>query len=320
MGLRLAATVDDRVIEDTVREATIIDGTGFTADSCSLAIDNRDGLLEAPEMGMTVKLAIDLGEGFEDIGSEYTIAGVIHTETDLYVSAKSIDVTSTLKTVRSGAYQATTIGQVFREVASKNNLNVLISPGVSALPIFNDVVQAKETDLNFLTRITRKYDCYFKQIKGKIAFGLKSEKLDFLGTPLDPILIFRDEIEAGWTFTRSAPDRYTSAKADYYDLTNGSKESIVVGDESGEQLVIKEPFGSEAEAKHKAEAELKKYKGRDKTLSLTLPKGKPACIAEGPFIVTGLRGEVDGQYIASRVTHSIKNGLRTTLEARSDEP
>lgn len=94
------------------------------ADQLDIALDDSDGLLELPTLGVSINVAIGWKNGVMVDKGSFTVSGFSHSgpADTLTIHARTADLTDSLKEVRERSYHNTTLGAVIDQIAKRNSL------------------------------------------------------------------------------------------------------------------------------------------------------------------------------------------------------
>jgi phage protein D len=179
------------------------------------------------------------------------------------ITATATDFSAQLKVKRSQSYENTSLKKIAHIIAKRNGL--LLSSDLDDIYLLH-VEQTRESDLSFLHRLCKEYNALFAiknqtlVFKKKIFEGQKSKELGMFDLHINQI--------ASAKITPSNKTDYKSCKAVWRDSKENTEKSLVVG-EGEPQLLHKEQFENESEAKAKALAQLQKAQEGLKTGSIS---------------------------------------------------
>lgn len=198
----------------------------------------------------------------------------------------------------------TTISTLIATIAGEHGLE----PGVSqslgnvALP---HVDQIDESDINLLTRIARDYDAIAKPGGGRLVMAKRGESATISGEPMPAISLTESQVTT-WTWRRSLRAAAGQVVATYRDQSAAADIEVTAGDGTPVRR-LRQRYPDQESAQAAANAEYQRSLRAGTQLSITLP-GNPDLIAEGRVALTGFRPGVDGEWLVTRVVHSIDAG------------
>ncbi len=131
--------------------------------------------------------------------------------------------------------------------------------------------------------------------------------------PLD-----RSELSnATWSLTSRGV--HNSVVAEWGDRNAGRLEKVTVGE--GEPVkYLRHPFPTEEEALAAARAELNRSQRSGGHLDLVLGGFRPEILAGGKVLVNGLRPELSGNWLVTKVTHTLEAALTTQIQTERKPP
>lgn len=327
---------------------TLTDNRGFEADQLDIELDDHDGMLDLPEKGARLSLALGWADsGVVDKGT-YKVDEIEHTGPPdrLTIRARSADLGSDLTTRKERSFREKTIGAVVRAIASRNELAAVVAADL-ADQVIEHLDQTGESDANLLTRLAKDYDAIATVKQGKLLFIKAGEALSASGIPLPTVHITR---ASGDTHSFVVADRenYSGVKA-YYQDTRQAKKGEVVIDASNAMAVKEKPAASKAKGKVKgkkpqetvtaypnpdnvkvlrhtyatkanaeraARAEWARMQRGVATFSITLARGRPDLFPELPAVVSGWKLQIDSSsWTVTKAAHTLTDtGYSTKLE------
>src|SRR5690606_26421957 len=125
------------------------------------------------------------------------------------------------------SFHDTTIGAVVREIAMANELEPVVGETLEAESIAH-IDQTNESDLNFLTRIGRRYDAVATVKEGRLLFMRTQGGQTAHGTELPTHDVYRRDGDRH-DYSHSTRDAYTGVQAAWQDPAGGRKRHVLVG-------------------------------------------------------------------------------------------
>jgi len=303
------------IIADRLLSLSITDEAGFSSDTCSITIDDREGAVAFPRTGAALEVALGYVEtGLTRLGryvvDEISLSGPPAT---MKISGKAADLTaarSSLKEPAIRSWDGATIGEIARSVAAASGLEAVIAPAIGGVPVAH-ADQTAESDLHFLTRLVSQYGGTVKPADGKLVIVERAGGRSAGGRILPTVRLTAGDI-ATWSATIALRGKYTAVKARYHDHAAAREETVMIGDDDGAAFTLGETFPDEASARAAAQARRGDQERGSGTLELTTAFGRPELMAEGVLEVGGLRAGVDGTWSIRSVTHDYGPGGFTT--------
>lgn len=321
---------------------TLTDNRGFEADQLDIELDDHDGMLDLPEKGTRLSLALGWADtGVVDKGT-YKVDEIEHSGPPdrLTIRARSADLGSDLTTRKERSFRDRTVGAVVRAIASKNELVAVVAQQLANL-VIDHLDQTGESDANLLTRLAKDYDAIATVKQGKLLFIKAGEALSASGIPLPVVTITRASGDKH-TFNIADRENYNGVKASYQDTRSAKKGEVVIdasnaiavrekassskGKKKKETVtsypnpdnvkVLRHTYASKANAERAARAEWQRIQRGVATFSITLARGRPELFPELPAVVRGWKPQIDStSWTLTKVTHTLSNnGYTTALE------
>lgn len=311
MGLRAAPdfrlTIGDADVTAKVRDRlsalTLVDNSGEESDTLEIVLDDRDNVIESPRRGAVLSLFLGYeGQGLLYMG-KFTVDEVEPSGPPdiLTIRAKAADMREGLKAQRSRAFDNTTIGEIVSQIAADHGLKPAVAAALADRPIAHRD-QTNESDLHFLTRLGRDFGAVAAPKDGRLVFAPASTGLSASGRTLDAVNLTRGDLTS-WRSTMADREEQGSVRARYRDLSAAATHYATAGSGSPAKT-LRNTYPNQATAQAAAEAELAKAKRAANGVELTLD-GRAAIVAQTPIVLSGLRAEFVGRWIADRVEHRV---------------
>ena len=334
----VTATLQGRLID-----LAVTDCRGFESDELTLTIDDHDAKVAWINRGVELQVWLGyVGEPLHYQG-KFVVdeAGHSGPPDKITVRAKAPDVLAKLKGAKTRSFDKTTVGAIVKTLADDNQLTAACSPTLAAQKV-EHIDQTQESDLHFLTRLGERWGAVAKVADGKLIFTEAGKSTSVSGQSLPVTPITRTMIDTH-SYTEAGRGDYTGVEAVWHDVRMAKrKKATASADDSkpkkSERSVkppkmtvtneeetagstdnvkrLKQTYPDEATAKVAAEAEWMRLQRAKATLELDLKDGLPQLKAETRCPVTGIRLWIDGDWIATEVTHSLSasSGLSSRLK------
>lgn len=315
-GKDITPTVNARLVSLRLEETR-----GDTADQLDLTLSDHDGKLAIPRKGVTIALALGwAGQQLVDKGT-FTVDEVEHSGAPDQVSirARSADLATSLRARRDQSWHQFTLGQILRTIATRNGLGLRIDDALARMALAH-IDQTNESDLNFLTRLAKRYDAVATAKRGRLLFLPINGTTTSQGHSLPGITITRASGDSH-RYHQSDQDSYTGVRAYWHDGKKAHRTGVVVGTQV-HLKTLKDTYASAADALAAAKAEWQRLQRGAASLSLTLAVGNPLLVPQTPVTVRGFKGQIDGTgWLVERATHSLEDGGFTTqVEMETGNP
>jgi phage protein D len=347
--------LDQKDITHSIRSRLIslslTDNRGFEADQLDIELDDADGQLAMPERGAVISLFLGWkGAALVGKGS-FTVDEVEHhgAPDTLTVRARSADFRGSLNSRRALSYHDTTLGEVVKQVAERNNLTARLADGLAAIAIPH-LDQTQESDAKFITRLASLNGAVAAVKQGTLLFIKPGRGVTASGKPIPQMTITRQDgdrhsfsladrgaytgVTASWLHTKDpAPKKvklqrkkkephlralqHPSAKVTKKKVakTPEAKEGEYMAGSEDNVYALTTVYASKAAAMRAAQAKWEKLQRGVAEFSITLAMGRADLFPETPVAVNGFKTVIDAQpWIISKVQHNLSNsGFITTL-------
>ena len=315
---------DSVEITDTVRERlvslSVTDEAGRRSDTLEIRIDDRDGVVELPRKGAKLEVSLGYREtGLARMGlfvvDEVELSGPPDA---LVIRGKAADMEASLKEHRTRPWDDVTLGDMVAAIATEHGLEPRVGEFLAPIDIPH-LDQTEESDLHLLTRLARQYDAVAKPAGGHLLFVPRGEAKTAMGREIPAVAIHRSET-AEHRVTLADRGKYQSVIAHWHDTATGARTPVRSG-EGRPAFTLRHAYPDATAAMDAARAKLDVLGRGLGTLGLTLKQGNPLLAAETPLILSGFRRGVDGDWVATRVSHNLGDGgyeTRVEVETPKD--
>ena len=306
------------ILKDRFLSLRITDEVGIVADQFELNLDDRDGQCALPDTGVSLSVALGYQEQtLHQMGSysvdEIELSGITQS---MLIRGKAANMKASLKSWRKESYHQTTLGKILESIAKRHDLRLITSSAFKDIAIAH-IDQTYESDLHLITRLAEQYDAIAKPAAGFLLFTQRGESLMADGKKLPTIHIQPNHI-LQWNFCQRDRYFYASVGAHFKDKRSAKISYVYAG--SGEPVMyLRHPYKSQQDAHSAALAKLKQLQRGRYSMSLSV-LGNPIFCAEMPVLINGIKSGVDGDWLVSRVEHTLDNsGFITQLELQKRE-
>lgn len=302
-GRDITPTLDARLISLTLTECR-----GDKADQLDITLSDHDGALQLPGKDVELTLAIGwAGESLIDKGT-FTVDEVEHSGAPdtITIRARSADLGKALRTRAEHSYHRTTLGAILKKIAARHSLTPRIDPALAARAI-DHVDQATESDLNFVTRLAKRFDAVATVKHGHLVFLPINATKTSTGQSLPALTLTRADGDQHRYHT-SDRDAYSGVRAYWHDPKRAKQRGVLIG-LSGNAKRMKESFADEKTARVAAKAEWQRLQRGAATFELMLALGNPLLAPQTPVRVSGFKAQIDSdKWLCITVTHSMGDG------------
>jgi phage protein D len=320
-------TLDGRDLTDKISPRLISlsldESRSDEADTLTLVLDDADGQLAIPPRGAELRVAFGWSDtGVVDKGA-FTVNETEHAGAPdtLTIQARSASMTKGMGERRETSWHGETIDTIVRKIASRHNLKSAVGEALAGI-VISHIDQTHESDMSFLTRLSKRYDAVMNVKDANLLFMPIGNGASVSGKPLASIELTRRDGDRH-RYHVSERENFAGVRAHYHATGRAKRKSVVVGGEDNHNMkVLPETYANEAEARAAATAEFNRVKRSQATMSYTLALGRPDLFPETPVYLTGFKPDIDDEsWLAKKVRHEISDSGYTTqldLETRDD--
>lgn len=290
------------------------DEAGFKSDTCTIQLDDRDGLIELPRHGAILDVWLGFAEtGINRIGI-YTVDEVsgLGFPQSLNINAKAADVRDDLKTRKSRSFDNITFGNLVKTLARQNNLDGKISASLASIN-FPHLDQTEESDLHFLTRLAKRYNAVAKITHGIMLVAEAGQSKSISGVSLDTLTITKNQL-SDYNWVLADRGKYAAVSATWFNKAIGQKV-IVSTTNKKPAYTLRHTYDTEQEAIDAAKSKQSELDQGTSTIDLTLAIGNSNIFAETPFVLNQFRPGINGlTWTATRIEHDFSaQGFTTRI-------
>ncbi|MCZ6913066.1 MAG: contractile injection system protein, VgrG/Pvc8 family [Rickettsia endosymbiont of Ixodes persulcatus] len=210
-------------LHERVLSVSIADHLDTYIDELTLSFDNRsfkDLFIPPPDFGKHLSLKLGYPPMLTNMGSFYIDSWNVSTPpSKINITAKSINLLQGFFDQKTEVWQGSgeekkTIAQVIKTIAKNYKLMPKISESYEKKTI--EEYQYVESDINFISRLAKQYNAYFKIKQNKLFFKEYSliKNISFILLNNNNLLSYQVE--------QQEADNYTSVHANWYDYENAS--------------------------------------------------------------------------------------------------
>lgn len=309
-GQDITAKLQDRLIS-----LNIIDEAGQKSDSAEITIDDRDHLVELPRTGAELNISLGVG-GLTGVGSYVVdeVSGEFAPST-ITISAKAANMLGAIRARKTRAWRDVTIEDIIRTIAGEHGLKPKVSDGLKGVA-YAYQAQTTESDLNFLTRLAKDLDAVAKPAAGHLLFVARGEGKTASGSDLPVFNIDRTEMASGsWNVTSRG--RYGRVTAEWGERGTATAHKVTAGDLDPE-LALRHRYPTETEAQNAVDAALGRSARASGKISIELAGFRGDLMAEAKVNLSGIKTELTGEWLITRVQHRLSTTLTTSFAAERD--
>lgn len=309
-GSDVTATFRDRLID-----LEVVDEDGDKADRIRITVDDRDDLVAEPDMDTVLEVWLGTRETGLSMMGRYMVDGVGGEGPlrQLSISATAADMKGPIRAPRTRAWEGKTLADIVATIAEEAGLRAVVSSAIAATR-WDYLAQTAESNLHFLRRIAAGLNATAKPAGGTLLVARRGDDVTAEGDPMpNGTLGLRDLVS--WSWEKDGRERVGRVEAEWGDVDHGRRETVSIGDQEPTSR-LRHQHSTEDEARRAADAEYRRRAMGEVTLSAELSRFSAELLAGARLTFAGVSAKVDGQWDVVRVTHTLSDGLRTTVEAK----
>lgn len=302
--------------QDRLISLTLIDEAGQKSDSAEITLDDRDYRIALPEVGAKLTIALGLVGALVEIGTYVVdeISGALAPDL-VTIRARAADMLGAIRARRTRSWKEVTLEDIVKTIAGQYRLTPQISDSLKA-QFYAYLAQTAESDLNLLTRLAKDLDAVAKPAGGALLVVKRGEAKAANGTDLPVFPIHRHQIRSGsWTLTGRG--RYGRVTAEWAERDTATVHKVTAGKGEPERI-LRHRYPTQADASRAAQAALSRSHRGSGSLSIELGGFYGDLMAEANVNLLGIKPELAGQWLITRVTHRLTDTLTTSFEAERD--
>lgn len=302
--------------KDRLTSLTIIDEAGQKSDTAEIMVDDRDYLVALPETGAKLQIALGFKGALVEIGTYVVddMSGEIAPDT-MTISAKVADMLGGIRARKTRSWREVTIEDIVGKIAGEHGLKPQVSDSLKA-HFYAYQAQTSESDLNFLTRLAKGLDAVSKPAGEYLVFTKRGEGKAADGSELPVFVVHRSQMKGGsWKVTGRG--KYGRVTAEWGERGTATTHKVTAGDKEPE-LALRHRYPTEAEAQSAADAALERSRRASGKISIELGGFWGDLMAEAKVDLQGIKPELTGEWLITRVQHRLTDTLTTSFDAERD--
>ena len=302
--------------QDRLTSLTIIDEAGQKSDTAEIMVDDRDYLIALPETGAKLQIALGFKGALVEIGTYVVddMSGEIAPDT-MTISAKAADMLGGIRARKTRSWREVTIEDIVGKIASEHGLKPQVSDSLKA-HFYAYQAQTSESDLNFLTRLAKGLDAVSKPAGEYLVFTKRGEGKAADGSELPVFVVHRTQMKGGsWKITGRG--KYGRVTAEWGERGTATTHKVTAGDKEPE-LALRHRYPTEAEAQSAADAALERSRRASGKINIELGGFWGDLMAEAKVDLQGIKPELTGEWLITRVQHRLTDTLTTSFDAERD--
>ena len=313
-GTDITALINDRLLS-----LRTVDKPGMESDDFELRIDDRDGAVSLPKRGAGIEIYLGYaGNSLTRLGryivDEVEASGPPDT---IVIRGKASDMRGSGKTTRTGSWENVTLAQIVTDVAARNGWQ----PVCSITTVVPRVDQIGESDFNFITRLSKQYDCTAKVADGKLLVMQRQAGQSASGKTLGVVTIKKSDVSR-WQFRFADRTTQKAVKTRYQDKKNGELVTLELGNDDAPEGMPpvhtdRHIHPNKSAAEQAAKARLNAFNRSSAAVRLEM-LGRTDLFAERHINAQGFKDGLDGDFLVDSVEQVFTQaGWSTTVECNA---
>lgn len=321
-GVDVTSQFNDRV---TLIKVTSTNGNG-NGDQLDITLDDRDWAIATPSTDDEGPPSLELFLGYTQFGlysqgmfALYAIY-IEGTPKTLRLQGSSVGYSSPIKSPMITSYAGKTIQSIVEGFAGMAGLEAVVDPDLGSKTV--DYLNQSSSGMHALQALERTYNGVVKYGDGKLSFTKRGTGDNASGILSGGFTLTPDDF-GHWSVKINNRTAHSEVKASWFDAETQATRFVrnTTAGKGGVQApyLIKRMFPTEGEATAAADAQMQAFNRGMVTGEITLAKGDPSIHGGAPFVITGMKAEMNGSYVADKVTHTYakQGGISTTIEFSS---
>jgi hypothetical protein len=300
----------------------ISDAAGVQSDRVTISLSDAELMSRMREPSVGAELKVWLGYGLNlkymglFIADRVEISGppdVMNISAVASIHGETTSGKTAITEQRTRSWPVgTTLGALVSEVAADHGMRAAVSPSLAGIELPH-IDQVDESDIHLLSRLALDLDAIAKPGDGRLIMAKRGESLSVGGQPMPAVWIGLSDVSS-WRSSRSLREAIGQVIAVFHDLDAGVPVECTAGSGAPIQR-LKQRYPSREAAQRAADAEFARTTRAGRALQLEMP-GNPDLVAEGLVNLSGFRSYLDGDWLVTRVEHSIDgSGYRCSVVA-----
>ncbi|APG47410.1 contractile injection system protein, VgrG/Pvc8 family [Phaeobacter porticola] len=295
---------------------TVIDEAGSKSDRAEITVDDRDDAIALPEDGVALQISLGFTSDLVEIGRFVVdeLSGSIAPDI-MTIGAKAADMLSGIRARKSRSWRNVSLADIITKIAGEHGLKPVISDSLKAHR-YAYLAQTTESDLNFLTRLAKDLDAVAKPAGGALVVAKRGENKAADGSALPVFEVNRAQM-ASCDWQLKGRGKYGCVIVEWTDLGSAEIRTCKAGDKDP-KLKLRHRYPNKAEAQRAADAALSRAARASGSVSVQLGGFWGDLMAEAKVNLTGIKPELEGEWLITSVTHRLGAALTTSFKAERD--
>ncbi len=313
-GTDITALINDRLLL-----LRTLDKPGMESDEFELRIDDRDGAVALPKRGAGIEIYLGYDRKALTRLGRYTVDDIeVSGPPDtLVIRGKASDMRGSGKTTRSGSWENVPLSRIVSDIAARNGWK----PECPITTVLPRADQLKESDFNFITRLSKDYDCMAKVSDSKLLVLPRQSGQTASGKSMPAIIIRRSDVSR-WQFRFTDRTTQKAVKTTYQDKKTGELVNLTLdNDEAPTGLppvhTDRHIHPNKSAAEQAAKARLAAFNRSTAEVRLEMV-GRTDLFAERQINVQDFKVGLDGEFLVDSVEQTFtQSSWSTTVECNA---
>lgn len=325
-GLQMGGMSLDSKIGGIAMEMTVTDGAGLDSDTFSLTLDDAGGRIANITPGVQLKVFGGTNEkGIRDFGL-YTVDDVTYEgyPQKVTISGQASDVTSPEKERFTEGFPDDEFGsyqEIFSKVAGQAGLALRMDGSIGGKTNPGEM-RDREDPLAFLTRLGKKIGATVVVKEKQLIVVPRGSCTTASGGGMGSLFIAPGINLLSYSVSLKEKPKHSEVETKWFDRRKVKWEVENASLKKGDGRVpfrIRPPFYNADEAREAGQAQADELSRNQGTANFTLD-GEPFASAESKAIVSGVRGNVDGEWFIKTATHTFSATAPYTTSLECEIP
>ncbi|UWR78171.1 hypothetical protein K4L04_10290 [Phaeobacter inhibens] len=222
---------------------------------------------------------------------------------------------SGIRARKSRSWRNVSLADIVTKIAGEHGLKPVISDSLKAHR-YAYLAQTTESDLNFLTRLAKDLDAVAKPAGGALVVAKRGENKAADGSAL-PVFEVNLAQMSSCDWQLKGRGKYGCVIVEWTDLGSAEIRTCKAGDKDP-KLKLRHRYPNEAEAQRAADAALSRAARASGSVNVQLGGFWGDLMAEAKVNLTGIKPELEGEWLITSVTHRLGATLTTSFKAERD--
>jgi hypothetical protein len=310
-------------IQSRLIDIRTTDEAGMKSDSCTITLDDKDGIIELPRHGAQLEVWLGYTQtGLGKIGTYFVDETTLNGPPDtMQISAKAADftgeATGDIKEQKTRHFDAISLGDLVSTIAGEHGLTGKTAAELAGI-LYPHIDQTAESNMHLLTRLAAEHNAIAKVTNDVLVFARAGQSRTAAGVDLSTIIISKMQVGDNYRASITGRNSYKSVTATWHSKATAQNYTVSTGTEKP-AFILRHTYESEEKAIEAAKAKLESLTQGTNTVEISLALGNPGLFAESPLILTGFRPGISGvTWFCTRVEHSFSNaGFKTSLSGEA---